>query len=409
MTFTGFTPHTKQRNIIDQIINGKEKFHIVSVGRQFGKSLMGMNLALYWAINHGPCKILWISPVYSQSNKVLKELLEAIEGSGIIKKANLSDNSITLRNGSEIMFRSAERYDAIRGLTCDYGIIDESAFIKNEAWSTAIRPVFAVRGKKVVFISTPKGKNFFYDLYQLGQSGDHPRYKSYAGASADSPYMDPLEIADAQKTLPLNIFSQEYLAKFIDNGGEVFPKVREATFTQWPTPQGKIYCGIDLGRADDWTVATFMDSTGNVVEIYRNRQAQWSTMTQEILQLIRKWNATVMIEVNSIGDVVYEMIHKEWQDTHPFTTTGKSKPEIIEGLIVDLSDGRVKIPSAELFPALQHELEIFSYEYNPKSRQVRYGAPAPHHDDCVMSLCIVNYNRKQNLNVGTYATMGRLR
>jgi hypothetical protein len=132
-------------------------------------------------------------------------------------------------------------------------------------------------------------------------------------------------------------------------------------------------------------------------------------MTHEILQLIRKWNATVMIEVNSIGDVVYEMIHKEWQDTHPFTTTSKSKPEIIEGLILDFNDKRIRIPSAELFPALQHELEIFSYEYNPKSRQVRYGAPAPHHDDCVMSLCIVNYNRKQNLNVGTYVTMGRLR
>ena len=409
MAFIGFTPHLKQRNIIDQIINGHEKFHIVSVGRQFGKSLMGMNLLLYWAINNGPCKILWISPVYSQANKVLKELIAAIEDTGIIRKTNLSDNSIILRNGSEILFRSAERYDAIRGLTMDYGIIDESAFIKNEAWSTAIRPVFAVRGKKVLFISTPRGKNFFHDLFQLGLSPDHPRYKSYTGASADSPYMDPLEIADAQKTLPPNIFSQEYLATFIDNGGEVFSNIDRLTFSEWPNPSGQVYCGIDLGRADDYTVATFMDQSGQIVYIYRNRQAEWSTMVREIIAHVQRLNATVMVEVNSIGDVVYEMLKREWQNTHAFTTTGKSKPEIIEGLIVDMSEEKIKIPDKNLFPALQHELELFSYEYNPKSRQVRYGAPAPHHDDTVMSLAIVNYNRKQNLNTGTYVTMGRNR
>jgi hypothetical protein len=116
-----------------------------------------------------------------------------------------------------------------------------------------------------------------------------------------------------------------------------------------------------------------------------------------------------MIEVNSIGDVVYEMIKKQWPDTHAFVTSAKSKPEIIEGLILDFNQDSIKIPSKDLQPALTHELELFSYEYNPKTRSVRYGAPAPHHDDCVMSLAIVNYNRKQNLTTGTYATMGRNR
>ena len=366
-----------------------------------------MNLALYWAINNGPCKILWVSPVFSQANKVHKELVEAIEHSGIILKNNYGDNSLRLRNGTEILFRSAERYDNIRGLTCDYGILDEAAFIKDDAWSTAIRPVFAVKGKKILFISTPKGKNFFYDLFQLGKSADHPRYKSYTGSSYDTPYIDKQEIADAQKTLPPNIFKQEYLAQFIDNGGEVFSRVSQNSLPQWPQPQGKVYCGIDLARADDYTVATFIDQAGNIVDIYRQNQLEWSTMTREIVNRIRKWNATAMIEVNSIGDVVYEMIKRDWADTHAFVTSAKSKPEIIEGLILDFSQDTIKIPNESLFPALSHELGIFSYEYNPKSRSIRYGAPAPHHDDCVMSLAIANYNRKQNLTTGTYVTMGR--
>lgn len=409
MIFTGFTPHKKQKEIIDGILKGKEKFHIVSVGRQVGKSLLGMNLCLYWMINDGPCKILWVSPVYSQANKVHKELYDAIKHSGIIKKNNFSDNSLILMNGSELIFRSAERPDSIRGYTCDYGVIDESAFIKDTAWAEAIRPVFAVRGKKVLFISTPKGKNFFYELFQLGLSPDYPRYKSYTGSSYDSPYMDPQEIADAQKTLPPQIFEQEYLAKFIDNGGEVFSRLRENSYASYPKPQGQIYCGIDLGRADDYTVATFMDSEGNVIEIYRNNKVEWTRMTAEILTLIRKHNATVMIEVNSIGDVIYEQIKREWQNTHAFVTSAKSKPEIIEGLILDFAQDRIGIPDATLFPALTHELELFTYEYNPRTRGIRYGAPAPHHDDCVMSLAIVNYNRKQNKSVGDYVVLGRSR
>jgi hypothetical protein len=126
-----------------------------------------------------------------------------------------------------------------------------------------------------------------------------------------------------------------------------------------------------------------------------------------MLKLIRKWNATVMIEVNSIGDVIFEQVKKEWQNTHPFVTTAKSKPEIIEGLILDFSDNNIRIPNKDLYPHLIHELELFSYEYNSKSRQVRYGAPAPHHDDTVMSLAIANYNRKQNLTYGTYTVMGK--
>jgi len=152
-----------------------------------------------------------------------------------------------------------------------------------------------------------------------------------------------------------------------------------------------------------------MDSEGNVVEIYRNNKVEWTRMTAEILTLIRKHNATVMIEVNSIGDVIYEQIKREWQNTHAFVTSAKSKPEIIEGLILDFAQDTIGIPDKTLFPALTHELELFTYEYNPRTRGIRYGAPAPHHDDCVMSLAIVNYNRKQNKSVGDYVVLGRSR
>ena len=407
MVYEGFTPHPKQRELINGIIQSKCKYHIASIGRQFGKSLMGINLALYWAINHGPCKILWISPVYSQTTKVHKTLMQAIGGTNIVQNNNYSSNEIQLRNGSTIMFRSAERYDNIRGLTLDYAIIDEAAFIKDDAYAEAIKPTLLVRGKKVLFISTPKGKNWFYNLYQLGLSPDYPNYKAYAGSSYDTPYIEREEIEDAKRTIPKNVFQQEYLAQFIDSGGEVFTDIDKNTFPTYTPPQGKVYCGIDLGKQEDYTVATFMDQNGKVIDIYRNNKQEWTTMTQDILVLIRKYNATTMVEVNSIGDVIFEQIKRQWSDTHPFVTSSKTKNEIIEGLILDFNNAEVNIPSKELFPPLYSELSVFTYEYNPKTRNIRYGHPAGLHDDTVISLAIANYNRKQNKTLGTYAVMGR--
>tara|TARA_R110000782_G_scaffold120596_2_gene211595 strand:+ start:98 stop:1324 length:1227 start_codon:yes stop_codon:yes gene_type:complete len=407
MIYTGFTPHSKQQEMIHGILNSTAKYHVACVGRQFGKSLMGINLALYWAINNNNVKVLWVSPVYAQASKVQKEIIQAISQSGIVKSANYSSNEIVLKNGSEIIFRSAERYDNIRGMTCDYGIIDEAAFCKDESWTEAIKPVFLVKGKKVLFISTPKGSNWFKNLFQLGKSYDNVNYEAYTGSSYDTPYIDKSEIEDAKKTLPENVFKQEYLAEFIDSGGEVFANIDKNLFTGWSQPVGKVYCGIDLGKQEDFTVATFIDSTGKIIDIYRDNQTEWSTMTAEILKRLKRWNATAMVEVNSIGDVIYEQIKKQWQDTHPFITSSKSKNEIIEGLILDMNEITIKIPNSELFPALYSELSVFTYTYNPKTRNIKYGHPSGLHDDTVMSLAIANYNRKQNKSVGSYATMSK--
>lgn len=368
---------------------------------------MAINLVLYWGINHGPCKILWVSPVYSQSSKVLKELMQAVGSSGIIKSCNYSDNYVSLKNGTEIFFRSAERYDNIRGMTMDYGIIDEAAFCKDEAWTEAIKPVFLVKGKKVLFISTPKGSNYFKNLYQLGLSEDHPNYKSYTGSSYDTPFIDKEEIEDARRTLPENVFRQEYLAEFIDSGGEVFSNINKNIFQNWSQPVGKVFCGIDLGKQEDYTVATFIDQDGKIIDIYRDNKTEWSRMTTEILKRLKKWNATAMVEVNSIGDVIYEQIKKEWQNSHPFITSSKSKNEIVEGLILDMNEITIKIPDAELFPSLYSELSTFTYTYNPKTRNIKYGHPSGLHDDTVMSLAIANYCRKTQKTVGAYAVTGR--
>ena len=404
MIARGFTPHKNQRQIIENILNSNTKHHIVSVGRQFGKSLMGINLLLNWGINNKGCKILWVSPVYSQTNKVQKEIDNAIRHTSIIESCNYSESYIKLRTGSEIYFRSAERYDNIRGFTFDYAILDEAAFMRSETWFEAVRPTLAVRGKKCLFLSTPKGRNWFYDIYELGNSIDNENYNSYRGTSMDTPYISKDEIDDAKKTLPPNIFKQEYMAEFIDDGGEVFSNIDKNTY-KWGSKQehsGQLYCGIDIGRVNDFTVATIMDSRGKVIDIYRNNKLQWADLISDLHSFIRNYNAVTLIEVNSVGDVVFEGLNAVYPNISPFVTTNKSKQEIIEGLVLDFNSNNILIPSKDSFQPLYDELGYFTFEYNPKTRSIKYGHPSGLHDDTVISLAIANYCRKTQATKGKY-------
>lgn len=404
MEVVGFTPHSGQREVIDSILSSPSKFHVVSVGRQWGKSMMAMNLLLYWAFNDSPCKILWVSPVYSQTDKVQKELEGAIKDSNLIDSINYSTNYLKLKNGSEIYFRSAERYDNIRGYTFDYAIVDEAAYIKEEAWTEAIRPTLAVHGKKVLFLSTPKGKNWFHTIFALGY--DNERYSHYQAKSVDSPFITEEEVNDARLTLPPSIFKQEYEAEFLDDGGEVFTNLSNCTFDKYPSHRStKYFAGIDLGRQEDYTVVTIMNAEFQVVDVYRANQKPWEQLVAEMARFINRYNAIAQIEVNSIGDVIYEQLKSRVKKLEPFTTTSKSKVDIIEQLVYAINNREIEIPSEALFKPLYQELSHFTYEYSPKSRSVKYGAPNGLHDDCVMSLAIAYDCKRKHSKFGNYNWM----
>ena len=403
MNVIGFTPHEGQLQVIDSVLSSEAKFHIVSVGRQWGKSMMAMNLMMYWAFNQAPCKLLWVAPVYSQTDKVQKEIEQAITSSNHIDSINYSTNYLKLKNGSEIYFRSSERYDNIRGYTFDYAVIDEAAFMKAEAWREAIRPTLAVHGKKVLFLSTPKGKNWFYELF--GLANDNQNYRSYKAASIESPFITQDEVDDARLTLPPNVFKQEYEAEFLDDGGEVFIGLKDITFDRYPKTGSKYFAGIDLGRHEDFTVCTIINDKNQVVEVYRANQKPWEQLINEVAEVINKYNAIASVEVNSMGDVIYEQLKNKVRRITPFTTTAKSKVDIIEQLMYAINNRELSIPSESLFKPLYSELSHFTYEYSPKTRSVKYGAPTGHHDDCVMSLAIAYDCKRTNSKFGSYSWM----
>jgi phage FluMu gp28-like protein len=409
MKIEGFRPHRGQQRVINKIVNGPEKYITVVSPRQQGKSLLLINLILYYGINDKGCKIGIIAPIYQQARKLMEDLYEAIKDSGIVESTNFSNHEIKLRTGSKIYFRSSEREDGLRGYTFSYLFLDESAYQTEDAWKRAIQPTALVHGKKVVLFSTPRGRDWFYQMYMLGEDPEYPTHTSVRMEQGDNPYINQKEVAAAKKVLPPAIFAAEYQGEFLEGESMVFQNFKTNVFSKYPNREGKVYIGVDLGRESDYTVAVAMDQAGNVIEIYRDNQKDWDLMQSQIIALARKYAATIMIETNSMGTVIYETIKKQYQDTHPFNTSMKSKNEIVESLILAFNDNQIAIPNEELLPELHQELEVFEMSYNPKTRNVRYAARTPFHDDIVIALCIANWNRLQNKSYGQYAVLGGYR
>ena len=395
MTIKGYKPHEKQKLIHQAINNEPFKYYVLNIGRQWGKSKLGINQLLYWAINDKGCNIAWVTPIYKQGKKVFEEIKKATQGSGLF---TYDASELVVKGfGSTISFFSGERPDNLRGNTFDYLIVDEFAFTRSELWDEVLSATVLVKGKKVLFISTPNGKNHFYKM-SLQHNYDE-RYKYFHFTSYDTPFINHLDLEERKRSLPNHIFRQEYLAEFIDDASGLFINVRACVGTgQFTT---KLYGGLDIGRADDYTVLTIVNEKNQQVYVERWRHDEWTKIIDKVSYKINHFKAKTYVEVNNQGDVFFEMLKKKCgQLVQPFVTSSKTKPIMIEDLAVLFEQKEVSILNEDW---LIDELEAFTYIYSNTTRSVQYSAPSGIHDDGVISLALATQARKHLGALGNYA------
>jgi phage terminase large subunit len=116
---------------------------------------------------------LYVAPTYRQAKQVIwDELKNRLYAVKWIKKVNESDLNIQLKNGSVIYLRSADNREALRGAKYNFIVMDECADIHEETWHQILRPTLSDTQGHALFIGSPKGRNWFFDLYSLsGEEG----------------------------------------------------------------------------------------------------------------------------------------------------------------------------------------------------------------------------------------------
>jgi phage terminase large subunit len=267
-----------------EVANDNHKYRVVNAGRQWGKSVLARLIILKWALEKPG--IFWIvSPSYRQGKEnhwldIKKEIPRPW-----IDKTNDTELSVTLKNGSIISLKGAENPDSLRGATLSGLCIDEIASIRNWKWlwDEVLAATILRYDAPVIFISTPKGYNSFYDLYQGGLEND-PNWKSWHFTSYDNPFLSR-EAIDAKKAeLTEDTFAQEYLADFRKFTGLVYKDFQREIHVIEPfdIPDGwNLYRGLDFGSTnptaclwiavdgdDNWFVFDEHYQTGQTIDYH---------------------------------------------------------------------------------------------------------------------------------------------
>lgn len=362
-------PHPAQT----QILSERKRFNVLSCGRRFGKSALAVNLLSEAAINGQPAG--YFTPTYKLLDGTYTECAHALEP--IISRKN-EHKFIELITGGRIEFWTMENELAGRSRKYKRVIVDEAAFSKYlwKRWTEAIRATLTDLKGDAWFLSTPKGKNDFYKLFMRGKSGED-NWASWQMPTTANPYIDPLEVADAQKDLPDLAFSQEYLAEFNENIANPFGTdfIKQCTFPISSLPA--VCYGVDVARSFDWTVIIGLDKNCQVCHFDRF-QRDWRQTTQAILNLP---NVPIAIDGTGVGGPIGEDVARV-KDVDVVIFTQHTKQQMMEGLALAIQQRRIAFPEG----VITDELGNFEYEYTRTG--VKYSAPSGLHDDAVCALAL---------------------
>ena len=225
------------------------RFKVIAAGRRCGKSNFAIKRTLAAALNAPKgSAVLYIAPTLAQARQIAWDALLDQAGD-LVKGSNVNQLDITLVNGIKIHIRSGENPDALRGMKLAFAVIDEAAFIKEEVWTKIIRPALSDLKGEAIFISTPDGRNWFYDLYSLGQSEEDPDWKSWHLTTWDNPTIDPKEIEAAKRSLSSWAFKVEFESSFDTSGSGIF-KEEWLKYGEEPE-EGSYYIAFDLAGFSD--------------------------------------------------------------------------------------------------------------------------------------------------------------
>lgn len=244
--------------MVNALNDPRHRFVVACLSRRTGKTYAANHLAFLKALEPG-AKCLIISPNYSLSNISWNEQITLLKKHNIeIDKMNAKDKEIILRNGSMIKFGSISQANSCVGRSYDLILFDEAALDPKgmEAFNIQLRPTLDKVNSKAIFISTPRGTNYFHEFYMRGFDPNFPRWASIHSTWADNPRLSKEDIDDARRSMSRAEFAQEYEADFTTFEGQVYEgfdfqnDIADLSDMEFPEGRFETLMGIDPGYKD---------------------------------------------------------------------------------------------------------------------------------------------------------------
>lgn len=396
-------PHRGQAKILREM----KRFNVVDCGRRWGKTVLGINRLVPPALEGYP--VGWFAPSYKYLIEAWRDFRRILKP--VILRSDKTEKRIELITGGVIEFWSLQDEDAGRSRKYRRVVVDEAAKVKGlrKAWQEAIRPTLSDYRGEADFLSTPKGRDYFWELYTKGLDPLERDWSCWQMPTSTNPFIHPDEILDLKRNLPERVYLQEIEAEFHDDGGGVFTKVRDAvdkgrgTDLKDRAEKAKVHLayslGTDLARKEDFSVNAVLGPDGRQVFFDRFQQLAWTIQIERIAKASRDYNnAGCTFDSTAMGgDIIHEALRKQRMGVlHPYTFTNSSKEGLIDNLALMFEQGKIRLMD---IPEQTAELQAFEYEITP-SKKVKMQAPEGMHDDIVIALALAAWGMGKSRKLG---------
>ncbi len=257
-----------------------------------------------------------MSPTYRMLSEVWRDAKRVLRP--ITLHVNSQEKRIELITGGVIEFWSLTDPDSIRGRKYARVIIDEAAMVRGlvDVWNLVIRPTLTDYRGDAFFLSTPKGRNGFWELFQRGQDSLQSDWASFQMPTVTNPHIDPIEVAAARLEVPELVYTQEYLAQFVDGNG-LFRKVMESAIAEMvagPLASRWYVFGLDWARENDYTVISVVDAV-SMEQVYLDRfhQVDYAMQKNRLRALYDLFlPGVILAEANNMGGPLIEVAARGW-------------------------------------------------------------------------------------------------
>ena len=283
-------PNSVQKAIVNALNSSSLRFIVACVSRRVGKTFISNIVGNLVTLMPGK-NVLIVAPNYSLaaiSWDLQKSLLKRFDIE--TERLNAKDRIIELANGSTIRIGSVSKIDSVVGRSYDLIIFDEAALDNKggDAFNIQLRPTLDKPDSKAIFISTPRGKNWFFDFFNLGSVLD-----DWVAIHADweeNPRAFPEDIAAAARTMSAAKHRQEYYADWIAKQGKIY-ELPSACINNIELGSFDTVIGLDLGFKDP-TAAVVARTDGRVwyvVDEYQDNGLTTSQYAAAIHELVARW------------------------------------------------------------------------------------------------------------------------
>ena len=388
-----------------EVLNDPARFKVIAAGRRCGKTYFAAITLILAAMDGNPGGVMYIGPTQGLARDLMWDLLKELAGD-IIESSNINNLEIVLSGGNKIALKGSDRPDTLRGYSLKHLVCDEFAFFKEGVFDTILRPALADRKGTAMFISTPEGRNSFYDVYMNGELAKDG-WKSWHLTTHDNPMIDPDEIAAAKETMAGWQYRQEFEASFDAKGSEFFNTEEFIYYDERPeSTMGSYYIAVDLAgfeadrgnktkRRDNSAMSIVFVSDSGTWYVEDIQYGRWTLdeTCQKIFDAVAKYKPiSVGIEKGIAQQAVMNPLQDIMRRTHrvfriEMLTHGNQKKEdrILWALQGRFEHGKIKLKKGDWNIALVDEASGFP------SRLV--------HDDLIDSLSYID-----QLAVVPYAT-----